>query len=285
MDAILTVAALTVILYGLQWFARTAGPGPVSALYFVLPAALTAYWLRVNDFGPFPWIKVYSVLFCACYGSVLRFTALGNRRSARGAVTVLLGLNILEAATLGIIEGGLANVLNAGAALALIAALPRSAHAVRVIEADQRDLCLDIPRVWVAGYTVWNWAFVYLNYPQYTGHHTAVLGAALVVGVIDPTRWVQARAYTLGGYFIAVTTFGPYLRGRLDTSEWTDPQLGLIATVLALVLAAVCLGQWAVGREDRRVKCGCGCVLSRGAATDCSQGWSESSSATPGTAP
>jgi hypothetical protein len=242
MGALLIVLVLTAILFGLQWFVSNTGLWVAAVVYFVLPAALTAYWLRVNDFGPFPWIKVYTVLFCACYGSVFRFTALGQRRSARSAIIVLLGLNILEAATLGLIEGGFANVLNACAALVLIAALPRSADAVQVV-GPGRDLHLDVSRLWVVGYTVWNWAFVYLNYPQYTGHHVAVLGAALLVGGINPKRWVQARAYTLGGYFIALTTFGPFLGGLLETSNWTTPRPGLGAAVLALVLAAGCLLQ------------------------------------------
>jgi hypothetical protein len=217
MDALLTVPALTALLFLLQRVLSRAGLRLAVLVYFVLPAVLTADWLRVNGFGPFPWIKIYTVLFCACYGSVLRFTPLGERRAARLGITVLLGLNVLEAAALGVLEGGLANVLNAAAALGLIAALPWRAGAVRVVGTGRRDLHLDIPRLWVVGYTVWNWAFVYLNYPQYAGHHIAVLGAALVVGVIDPKRWVQARAFTPGGYFIAVTTFGPFLRGLLDT--------------------------------------------------------------------
>jgi hypothetical protein len=241
MDSLLIVLVMTVVLFGLQELMRNAGPWVTAGLYLVLPLTLSTYWLQVNDFGLFPWIKVYTVLFCACYGSMLRFTSLGQRRSARGAVTVLLGLNILEAVALSLLEGGLANVLNSAAALVLIAALPRNADAVRVVATKRRDLHLDVSRLWVVGYTVWNWVFVYLNYPQYTGHHVAVLGAALVVGVIDPTRWVQARAYTLGGYFIAVTTFGPHLLGRLNTSDWNDPRLGLGSAVLALVLAAACV--------------------------------------------
>jgi len=49
------------------------------------------------------------------------------------------------------------------------------------------------------------------------GEAVAVLGAALVV---NPKQWVQARAYALGGYFIALTTFGPFLYSLLDTSDW-----------------------------------------------------------------
>lgn len=241
MDALLIVPALAAVLFLLQMAVRYAGLWPAVGLYLVLPAALTAHWLRVNDYGLFPWIKVYSVLFCAGYGSVLRFTSLGERWTARSFITALLALNILEAAALGFIEGGLANVLNAVAGLALVAALPRSANAIRIV-GSARDLNLDISRLWVVGYTVWNGAFVYLNYPEFAGHHIAVLGAALVVGVIDPQRWTQARALTLGGYFIALLTFGPLL-GRLETSHWSDPQVGFGAAVTSLLVAAGCVWQ------------------------------------------
>jgi hypothetical protein len=235
------VLALAVVLFLLQAVVRRAGLWLATGVYFVLPAALTAYWLRANDYGLFPWVKVYTVLFCAFYGSVLRFTPLGQRRAARVFIPVLLGLNILEAAALGFIEGGFANVLNSVAGLALVATLPRTADAVRVA-GRTRDLHLGVSRLWVVGYTVWNWAFVYLNYPEFTGHHIAVLGAALVVGMIDPRRWTQARAYTLGGYFIAVLTFGPLL-GRIETSHWSDPRVALGAAIVSALVAAGCVWQ------------------------------------------
>ncbi len=254
MDVLLVVLVLTVVLFLLQESLRFAGPWVAAGLYLMLPAALTAYWLRANDFGLFPWIKVYTVLFCACYGSALRFTSLGERRTARGFIIVLLALNILEAAILGLIEGGLANVLNAGAAVALIATLPRNADAVRVA-GRERDLNFDLSPLWVVGYTVWNWAFVYLNYPEFAAHHVGVLTAALLVGVVNPRRWLQTRAYTLGGYFIAVTTFSPSLLGRLESSAWSDPVVGLGAAVISVLVAAGCVGQSRAAARPYRGEC------------------------------
>ncbi len=261
MFATLIVLALAAVLFLFQWVLRRGGLWVAIAVYFVLPAACTAYWLRANDFGLFPWIKVYTVLFCACYGSVLRYTSLGERRVARWGIIVLLALNILEAVIVDVIEGGLANVVNAVAGLVLVVTLPRSADAVRVVRAEYRDLHLGVSRTWVVGYTVWNWAFVYLNYPQYTGHHIAVLSAALVVGAVDPRRWVQARAYTLGAYFIAITTFGPHMMELLDTSDWNVPGMGLGAAVLALLTATACVRFTIPTRTPRR----CACVVRSGA--------------------
>jgi hypothetical protein len=239
MGALITVLALTAALFLIQDVLGRVGPWAIAGLYLAAPVALSAYWFRVNDFGPFPWIKVYTVLFCACYGTVLRFTALVNRASARFIITGLLALNILEATALDLIGGSLAHALNALAGLVLVATQPRSSHAVR-IETARRELHYDLSRLWVLGYTVWNWTFVYLNYPELSGHHTAVLLSALIVGLADPRRWLQARAYTLGSIFIAQCTFFPFLLGQLETSNWSDTRLELIAAGAALVVALGC---------------------------------------------
>lgn len=240
MDGLVIVLALTAFLFGLQRFLRFAGPWCSAIIYFVIPAVLTAYWLRVNDMGWFPWIKVYTVLFCGVFGSLVRYTTLGRRPWARFGITVLLAINILEAAVLSVVEGGTANYVNSIAALVLIAALPRRSDGVQVVASKERDLHLEMSRVWVLGYTAWNFSFVYMNYPQYTGHHIAVLASAMVAGLINPKLWVQARAYTLGAYFILMCTFGPFLLNLINTSDWTDSRVGLGVAVLALVFALGC---------------------------------------------
>jgi hypothetical protein len=143
-----------------------------------------------------------------------------------------------------LLERGPAHVLNAIAGLALIATLPRNAGAVQLVdEGRRRELHYDLSPLWIVGYTVWNWTFAYLNYPQFAGHHTAVLGAALLVAAINPQRWLQARAYTLGMHFIALLTFQPILPDWLDTSHWSDPLIGFGAAVASVLVAAGCVAQ------------------------------------------
>lgn len=50
----------------------------------------------------------------------------------------------------------------------------------------------------IVGYTLWNWVFVYLNYPELAGHHVAVLSAALTLACLDRGLRLQARAASLG---------------------------------------------------------------------------------------
>jgi hypothetical protein len=246
MGALITVLALTAALVLLHEALRRTGPWPAAGLYLAAPVALTAYWLRVNDFGPFLWIKNYTILFCACYGTALRHTALVNRPAARSAVTVLLALNVLEAVALDLFAGGAVRALNAVAGVVLVAMLPWGADPARLVVCGRRrDGHYDgLSRLWIVGYSVWNWTFAYLNYPELAGQHGAVLLSALLVGLIDPRLWLQARAYTLGAYFIAFLTFSPLLADRFDTSSWSDPLVGGCAAVAALVIAGGCALQY-----------------------------------------
>lgn len=189
-------------------------------------------------------------MFCLCYGSVVRFTRLSGWRAARLFITVLLALNILEAAALSVYEGGIANFLNTLAALALVLALPWNSNAATLTAGPRREPHYRISRLWLVGYTVWNGAFVYLNYPELTGHTIAVLGVPLVVGLIDPRRWLFARAVTLGLYLFALASFRPWLSTQLDTTSWSDPTAGLIAALLAVAVAALCVSHALAASRD-----------------------------------
>lgn len=241
MDAALLVLALAAILFGLQHALWRSGPWVAAGAFLVLPLALTPYWIRASGFDAFLWVKLYSVAACLCYGSLLRFTRLRECASARTFVTVLLSLNILEAAVLSVYAGGTANLLNTLAALGLIVSLPWNSTAVRIGEGARREPYYHISRLWVVGYTVWNGAFVYLNYPEMTGYKIAVLGVPLVVGLIDPRRWLYARAATLGAYAYLLATFRQQMGTQLDTTSWSNPTVGLVAALASVVVAVICV--------------------------------------------
>ena len=243
MVALLIFVALAAALFLLQEGLRVAGPWPAVGLYLVAPVLLTAYWLPVNDFGPFVWIKTYTVLFCACYGTALRYTALVNRPDARFAVTVLLALNILEAVALDLIGGTPAHALNAAAGLALVATLPWRADAVRVVVCGRRrDAVYDgLSRRWIVGYSVWNATFLHLNYPELAGRYTVVLAAALLAGAIDPRRWLQARAYTLAADLVVLASFYPIVLGAPGTAHRIDPAAAAGAALASLLVAVACV--------------------------------------------
>ncbi len=218
MYVLLQIIAVTAILLVAQEALRRANRWAVWGVFLVMPLMLTPYWIRVNELGLFSWFKYYTVFFCVCWGTTLRFTSLGNRAWARCTIPLLLAVNISEAVTLDLCGHGRAHTLNAIAGLLLIATLPYGADSTRIDTATRwRDLHYGVGRSWVIGYTIWNWTFVYLNYPSLTGHHTAVLAAGLVVAMNDPRIWSQTRASTLGFNLLCTATSFEGMIAWMDT--------------------------------------------------------------------
>jgi hypothetical protein len=229
------VIALTVILILLQELLRRAGKWVLWTLFVAVPLALTPYWISVNDFDPFVWIKIYSVCACVLWGVTLRFTRLGTSPLARLGIPLLLAGNIFEATALDMFGSGLAHALNVAVGVLLIAILPYDEASTRIASENPcRDAHLGTTRGWICAYTLWNWTFVYLNYPAYIGQHTAVLLSAAVLAMFRPHLWAQARACTLGLMLIGMATFDAALLSWMDTSDWSKASVGLAAAEIAL---------------------------------------------------
>jgi hypothetical protein len=223
-----------------------------------MPLILTPYWIRVNELGLFPWFKFYTVFFCVCWGTVLRLTSLGNQAWARSTIPLLLAANIFEAVVPDLFGQGWAHALNAAAGLLLIATLPYGLSSTRIHSANGCcDLLYRTSRRWVIGYTLWNWTFVYLNYPALIGHHTAVLAAGLIVAMNNPFLWGQTRASTLGVNLLFTATFFNGMIAWMDTSTWFDEQVGIVAAGISVAFITGCLLQsWLsqiARNEDQRI--------------------------------
>lgn len=242
MFLLLQLIALTMLLLLAQEALRRAPRWAVWGVFLVLPLALTPHWIRVNELGLFSWFKFYTVFFCVCWGTALRFTSLGNRAWARYTIPLLLAVNIFEAVVVDLCEHGSAHALNAAAGLLLIATLPYGTDSTRIESANcWRDLLYGSSLRWVIGYTLWNWTFVYLNYSSLTGHHTAVLAAGLIVAMNDPRRWSQTRASTLGVNLLFTASSYQGMIDWLDASTWFDEQVGTLAAGFGLVFMIGCI--------------------------------------------
>ncbi|MFO0824663.1 MAG: DUF5692 family protein [Gemmataceae bacterium] len=228
------VIALTVVLFLLQELLRHAGKWLLWTLFVAVPLALTPYWISINDFDPFVWIKIYSVCACVLWGVALRFTRLGESPLARLGIPLLLAGNIFEATVVDMLTGGLAHGLNVATGVLLIAFTPYGREDTQIAtESRCRDAHLGLTRGWVIAYTLWNWTFVYLNYSAYIGQHTAVLLSAALVAAFDVQLWAQARACTLGLILIGMATFDAALLSWMDTSDWSNAGVGLAAAGIA----------------------------------------------------
>ncbi len=243
MNVLLQIIAVTVLLLLAQEALRRANQWAVWSLFLLIPLLFTAYWIQVNELGLFSWFKFYTVFFCVCWGTALRFTSLGDRAWARSTIPLLLAVNILEAVVLDLVGHSLGHAMNAAAGLLLIATMPYGKNSTRVDAANcYRDLLYGISQHWVIGYTLWNWTFVYLNYPSLTGHHTAVLAAGLIVAMKDPRRWSQTRASTLGVNLLFTATCFKGMIAWMDTSTWFNEEVAIVSAGFALVV----MSSWAV---------------------------------------
>ncbi len=231
------VLGLLGVLWGLQELQRRE-PRFVVGFFLVLPLLLTPYWARVYHTDLFHWVKIFSVIAGVLWFTALRYTRLGQKRWAYYGVLFILAANILEAVLQDLSGGHLAHDLNATAGILLIVTLFERLDTIQVNTGTRiRDLEWgSMTLLWVIAYTLWNWTFVFLQYPWNAGKHIAVLGAALLVGLQDPKRWLQARAFTLGTYLIFLFSFPTFIEAAADTRAWSTPTTELLAAGITLAV-------------------------------------------------
>lgn len=184
------------------------------AFFSIVSVVLFSCWvLLVGAADWFPWAKVLSIASGIIVLSLLRTTKLGsNAKLVAWTTYAFLAVNILEATVRDTVVGNLANYLNAAAGFLLIVTLEK----IRTVHVDTKNKHRDLywsgmTLPWIVGYTLWNWTFVYLNFGFTSSMaHVAVLGSALIVVLRDKERWLQARAFTLGMFFILFHSF-PHL--------------------------------------------------------------------------
>ncbi len=203
------------------------------ALFGVASIILFPCWVLlfgVEDW--FAWIKVFSIASGIILLSLFRTTRLGTNKLVRWSTYAFLVVNILEAVLKDITTGSSANYLNALAGILLVVTLDKI-HTVHIdVSSKHKDLLwgsMTLP--WIIGYTLWNWVFVYLNFGfQSSMMHIAVLASALVTVLIDKERWLQARVFTLGTFFIFFHSF-PHLSSRLLAGGQNE-QFSLFASLI-----------------------------------------------------
>lgn len=230
------IIALTLVYFSVQELLRRCRLRILWGMFLVLPILLTPFWFFTNNFDLFLWIKIYSIMFCVSWGSWLRFTRAGDNPWLRRTIIWLLAANIFEALVLDIFGRGIAHNLNAVAGILLLATMPWSTESACIDRAsNNQDIRFDLSLSWIVGYTLWNWVFVFLNYPVLAGHHIAVLLAALIVAMIDPQRWLQTRAATLGINLIFLATSYPGTIAVSDATSWIDEYSAQIAASISLL--------------------------------------------------
>ncbi|NPD47254.1 hypothetical protein HNS40_16900 [Lentimicrobium sp. S6] len=219
---------------------------PTFAFYIIIPflvIPLIAYLGYTEVSYWFKWVKLYSVVFAAIWFSFMRYTKLGFAKSARFVAAAFLAINIAEAVGQDFSMGFIANILNAIAGILSIITLTGWKD-IHIDNSKEKDLVWPaMTTLWIIAYDIWNFVFVYLNFPGSAANQFLVLLSCTIPSLfIKKGTWLQARAFTLAAwfmyYFISPTAVETHLV-PLPRTDFLMLASGVISIVANLILAYV----------------------------------------------
>lgn len=225
---------------------------PTFAFYIIIPflvIPLVAYLGYTEVSYWFKWVKLYSVVFAAIWFSFMRYTKLGFAKSARFVAAAFLAINIAEAVGQDFSMGFIANILNAIAGILSIITLTGWKD-IQIDDSKEKDLVWPaMTTLWIVAYDIWNFVFVYLNFPGSAANQFLVLLSCTIPSLfIKKGTWLQARAFTLAAwfmyYFISPTAVETHLV-PLPRTDFLMLASGVISISANAVLAYVVFkGKW-----------------------------------------
>lgn len=211
---------------------------------FVL-APLVSIPFLINSKADVNWFviaKTYTIVVYLLWIQATRMMKkLSRNKIMLTGIYLLLVINILEAIMRDFQIGSYLNSC-AGIFLCITIPLVKDIHIDK--EAKHNDLIWNMSRLWVLAYTLWNITFVYGNFPHGPGVHLAVLGVPLMVGLINPKIWLQARVITLATHMMLRLFLNDYVQSMYFSitreTSFFMPSLWVLQS-LALILNTVCL--------------------------------------------
>jgi len=213
------------------------------AVFLVLPIILLPVWVMKDHFIWFFWLKMFSVTFAISLLFVCGNTRLSQSRWIYCAIWLAYAINIAEAMLYDISASNNIQYINALTGCILIATLP-GPDTMKIDKTTPiHDFSWDISYGWIVTYTLWNWLFVYGNWPGMGArHHIAILAVPLFIALFNNrTLWAEARAFTLGTYFMVWFLFKPTLDQLTEMPSWYNSNFYLIIASLTLCYALVLL--------------------------------------------
>lgn len=237
----LHIACLFLGLFLTQEFFRRF-PKVTLVLFIILPFLLTPYWIENGVTGWFLWAKMFSVVAGVVWFSIFRLTSFGETNFAKTGIYLILVINIIEALFKdilgGFLDGGVAHYLNAAAGILLIVTLNKI-NSINTSKKKYLDVNWDgMTLMWIIGYTIWNWTFVYLNLVQFSAENLAVLGVPLIIAFFDKGRWLQTRAFTLSTYLIFFYSLR-HMYPKVYSYYWANEFYGYCLAEMSLIFMIV----------------------------------------------
>jgi hypothetical protein len=233
--------------------------------FFVLPIVLIPLFLGSGFETMFRWVKLYSAVVGGIFFTLVRFNGLDKFKWARFAVAFILAFNILEACTQDYSNHQWPNYLNALAGVLNIITISRWNGIHSDKQAPHDMLWPGMTVGWIIAYDLWNFTFVYLNFPN-TALFTLLLVVAptLAAIFIKKGTWMQARAYTLSIYMMYIFSLRAFAEHTLNLqfvvplprSESISMTLAVIA-LAANVIYAILHFRWRLtGKAPARIQVG-----------------------------
>lgn len=192
----------------------------------------------------FKWAKIYSVVTASVFFLLMRFTKIHQYRFSKMFCVFFLAGNIAEAAAQDFSMGFTPNMLNGIAGVLSILTCYYGWKGIKADSSPQQDMIWPKMTVlWIIAYDVWNFVYVYLNFPASASAQLMVIIAATIPAIlIKKGTWLQARAYTLAAWFMFYFTFPEFYTRNL----WVFPRndtLTYSLAALSLVLNIMCVIQ------------------------------------------
>ncbi|MDX2320217.1 MAG: DUF5692 family protein [Moritella sp.] len=202
---------------------------------FVWPNQGIVYW--------FKWAKLYSVVFASLFFLLMRFTTVHQYRLAKIFCVVFLAGNIGEAVVQDFSMGFTPNILNGLAGALSILTCYFGWKGITADRSPQQDMIWpQMTVLWIIAYDVWNFVYVYINFPASSSAHLMVIIAATIPAVlIKDGTWLQARAYTLAAWFMFYFTFPEFYTRNLlvfprnDVMTYSLAALSLVLNIAVVV--------------------------------------------------
>lgn len=214
---------------------------PTIIFYFILPFALIPLWSSQGVSYWFKWAKVYSVVTACIWFTCMRYTKLSKMVFPRLIAGMFIALNITEAVTQDFSLGYAPNILNGIAGILSIITLFYGWKGIHIDNSKQHDMVWPkMTILWILAYDVWNFVFVYLNFPgSASAQFMVILSCTIPSLFIKKGTWLQARAFTLAAWFMYYFT-APRFTESMQLHVPRNASLSMTVALLSIALNIIC---------------------------------------------
>ena len=228
---------------------------PTVIFYFILPFALIPLWASHGVSYWFKWAKVYSVVTACIWFTCMRYTKLSKKVFPRLIAAMFIALNITEAVTQDFSLGYAPNILNGIAGILSIITLFYGWKGIHIDDSKEHDMVWPKMTVlWILAYDVWNFVFVYLNFPGSASAQFMVIVSCTIPSLfIKKGTWLQARAFTLAAWFMYYFT-APRFTESMELHVPRNASLSMTVALISIALNILCaVAFFRNVRKDKKV--------------------------------